>query len=146
MSFTGAVPVVAIRSSAAAGSLGLQNAVSFLISALRDVVIVRCPFLTAALRMSGSQFKVPGLSWRAGPDYSWVRPALHAKKVRDLELRAGHPQRRGQKGASYNYNISQRRNEERDRILQAEGAYRRLTTGWQRRGPRVKLTDAANEE
>jgi transposase len=81
-----------------------------------------------------------------GEDYSWVRPALHAKKVRDLELRAGHPQRRGQKGASYNYNISQRRNEERDRILQAEGAYRRLTTGWQRRGPRVKLTDAANEE
>ncbi len=24
-----------------------------------------------------------------GEDYAWVRPALHAKKIRDLELRAG---------------------------------------------------------
>jgi hypothetical protein len=54
----------------AVGSLGLQNAVSFLISALGDVVIVRCPFLTAALRMSGSQFKVPdflGVQGRTNP-------------------------------------------------------------------------------
>ena len=80
-----------------------------------------------------------------GEDYSWVRPSLHAKKLRDLELRAGHPQRRGQKGASYDYNISQRRNEERDRVQQAEGAYRRLTSGWQRRGPSPKPTGAANE-
>ncbi len=34
-----------------------------------------------------------------GEDYSWVRPSLHAKKIRDLELRAGHPPRRGQNGS-----------------------------------------------
>ena len=26
---------------------------------------------------------------RRGEDYAWVRPALHAKKLRDLELRSG---------------------------------------------------------
>lgn len=81
-----------------------------------------------------------------GEDYSWVRPSLHAKKLRDLELRAGHPPRRGQKGAGYDYNITQRRREERNRAQQAEGAYRRMTDGWRRRGPRSKPTDATNEE
>ena len=33
-----------------------------------------------------------------------MRPALHAKKLRDLELRAGEPARRGQRGAAYAYN------------------------------------------
>ena len=81
-----------------------------------------------------------------GEDYSWVRPSLHAKKLRDLELRAGHPPRRGQKGAGYDYNITQRRREERNRAQQAEGAYRRMTDGWRQRGPRSKPTDATNEE
>ena len=81
-----------------------------------------------------------------GEDYSWVRPSLHAKKLRDLELRAGHPPRRGQKGAGYDYNITQRRREERNRAQQAEGAYRRMTVGWRQRGPRSKPTDATNEE
>ncbi len=36
-----------------------------------------------------------------GEDYAWVRPALHAKKLRDLELRSGEPARRGQRGAAY---------------------------------------------
>jgi hypothetical protein len=30
--------------------------------------------------------------------YLWARPALHARKLRDLELRAGHKPARGQKG------------------------------------------------
>lgn len=81
-----------------------------------------------------------------GEDYSWVRPSLHAKKLRDLELRAGHPPRRGQKGAGYDYNITQRRREERNRAQQAEGAYRRMTDGWRQRGARSKPTDATNEE
>jgi len=79
-------------------------------------------------------------------DYSWVRPSLHAKKIRDLELRAGYPPRRGQKGASYDYNIPQRRRDERNRAQQAEGAYRRMTTGWRRSGPRSEPTGATNEE
>jgi transposase len=38
---------------------------------------------------------------RHGEDYAWVRPALHAKKLRDLELRSGQPSRRGQRGTAY---------------------------------------------
>jgi transposase len=79
-------------------------------------------------------------------DYSWVRPALHAKKIRDLELRAGHPPRRGQKGASYDYNIPQRRHDECNRAQQAESAYRRLTIAWRKTGPRSEPTGATNEE
>ena len=81
-----------------------------------------------------------------GEDYSWVRPSLHAKKIRDLELRAGHPPRRGQKGASYDYNIAHRRRDERNRAQLAEGVYRRMTTGWRKRGPRSEPTGATNEE
>ena len=79
-------------------------------------------------------------------DYTWVRPSLHAKKIRDLELRAGHPPRRGQKGAAYDYNMPKRRRDECSRAQQAESAYRRLTTGWRTRGPRSAPTDATNEE
>jgi transposase len=41
-----------------------------------------------------------------GEDYAWVRPALHAKKLRDLEFRSGLPVRRGQRGAAYEYNLT----------------------------------------
>jgi transposase len=33
-------------------------------------------------------------------DFAWVRPSLHAKKLRDLELRSGGPARRGQRGTA----------------------------------------------
>ena len=36
-----------------------------------------------------------------GEDYAGVRPTLHAKKLRDLELRSGQPARRGQRGSTY---------------------------------------------
>ena len=81
-----------------------------------------------------------------GEDYTWVRPSLHAKKIRDLELRAGHPPRRGQRGAAYDYNITKRRREEQNRAQMAEEAYRRMTTGWRKKGPRAGPTGAANEE
>ena len=74
-----------------------------------------------------------------------MRPALHAKKLRDLELRSGQPARRGQRGAAYAYNLSRTRVEEKRRAEQAETAYRRLTEGWSRRGRRVP-TGAAKEE
>ena len=80
-----------------------------------------------------------------GEDYAWVRPALHAKKLRDLELRSGEPARRGQRGAAYAYNLTRTRQEERRRVEQAETAYRRMTEGWSRRGRRVP-TGAAKEE
>ena len=82
---------------------------------------------------------------RREEDYAWVRPALHAKKLRDLELRSGEPARRGQRGAAYAYNLSRTRVEEKRRAEQAETAYRRLTEGWSRRGRRVP-TGPAEEE
>jgi transposase len=80
-----------------------------------------------------------------GEDYAWVRPVLHAKKLRDLELRSGEPARRGQRGPAYAYNLTRTRQEERRRVEQAEVAYRRMTEGWSRRGRRVP-TGAAKEE
>jgi transposase len=82
---------------------------------------------------------------RHGEDYAWVRPALHARKLRDLELRAGQPARRGQRGTAYAYNLARTRQAERRRVEQAETAYRRQTEGWTRRGRRVP-TGATKEE
>jgi transposase len=82
---------------------------------------------------------------RKGEDYAWVRPALHAKKLRDLELRSGQPARRGQRGPAYAYNLTRARHEERKRGEQAELAYRRQAEGWTRRGRKVP-TGAAKEE
>jgi transposase len=80
-----------------------------------------------------------------GQDYAGVRPALHAKKLRDLELRAGKPQRRGQRGRAYEYNLTCTRKEETRRAEQADVADRRFTEGWTKRGRRVP-TGAAKEE
>jgi transposase len=77
-------------------------------------------------------------------DYAGVRPALHARKLRDLELRSGQPERRGQRGPAYEYNLTCTRQEEKRRAEQAETAYRRLTEGWTKRGRRVP-TGAATE-
>lgn len=82
---------------------------------------------------------------RRGEDYAWVRPALHARKLRDLELRSEQPARRGQRGAAYAYNLTRTRQNERKRGEQAELAYRRQVEGWTRRGPKVP-TGAAKEE
>lgn len=92
--------------------------------------------------------KLAVIAWHMlskGEDYAGVRPALHAKKLRDLELRSGQPARRGQRGSTYEYNLTRTRQEERRRAEQAEVAYRRLTEGWTRRGRRVP-TGATKEE
>ncbi|MGK2921815.1 MAG: IS110 family transposase [Methyloceanibacter sp.] len=70
-----------------------------------------------------------------GEDYAWVRPALMARKMRALELAAGLPARRGQRGASYDYNLPEGRRADRAIAEHAEGAYRRMTQGWRRKGP-----------
>jgi transposase len=92
--------------------------------------------------------KLAVIAWHMltrGEDYAGVRPALHAKKLRDLELRSGLPARRGQRGSTYEYNLTRFRQEERRRAEQAEVAYRRLTEGWTKRGRRVP-TGATKEE
>ena len=78
-------------------------------------------------------------------DYAAVRPALHAKKLRELELRSGQPERRGKRGTAYAYNLTRVRQEERRRAEQSEIAYRRLTEGWTKRRRRAPM-DAAKKE
>jgi transposase len=80
-----------------------------------------------------------------GDSYAWARPSLHAKKLRDVELKAGNKAARGQKGAAHAYNIKSHREEERRWVEQAESAYTRFVAGWNPRGPRKARTDAANE-
>jgi transposase len=80
-----------------------------------------------------------------GDSYAWARPSLHAKKLRDVELKAGNKAARGQKGIAHAYNIKSHREEERRWVEQAEGAYARFAAGWNPRGPRTARTDAANE-
>jgi len=82
---------------------------------------------------------------RKGESYAWARPALHAKKLRDLELKAGHKAERGQRGSACAYNIKSHRDQERRWVEQAETAYARFVAGWNPRGPQQVRTGAANE-
>jgi transposase len=82
--------------------------------------------------------KLAVLIWhllRKGESYLWARPALHAKKMRELELKAGYPAARGQKGAAHAYNLKSHRDQERRWVEQAEAAYTRFVAGWNPRGP-----------
>jgi hypothetical protein len=80
-----------------------------------------------------------------GESYLWARPALHARKLRDLELKAGHQAARGQKGTAHAYNIKSQRDQERRWVEQAEAAYARFVAGPNTRGPKAR-TGAAKEE
>ncbi|MER2268212.1 IS110 family transposase [Methylobacterium oxalidis] len=68
-------------------------------------------------------------------DYIWVRPALMARKLRRMELRAGAKPSRAARGSAYDYNIPTKRAAERERVEAAEGDYLRLTESWR---PRVR--------
>jgi transposase len=80
-----------------------------------------------------------------GESYVWARPALHARKLRDLELKAGYKAARGQRGAAHAYNIKSHRDQERRWVEQAETAYARFVSGWNPRGPKPVRTGAATE-
>lgn len=83
--------------------------------------------------------KLAVLAWRLltrREDYAWVRPALQARKMRSLELRAGLPARRGLRDAAYDYNIKGMLERERRQAERAESAYRRLTESWSLQPPR----------
>lgn len=77
-------------------------------------------------------------------DYAWARPALMARKMRNLELAAGLPAKRGARGSTYDYNLPERRRADRAIAEQAENIYRQMTRGWRRRGPQG--AGATNEE
>lgn len=72
-----------------------------------------------------------------GEDYAWGRPMLMARKLRNLELAAGHAARPGKRGSAYDYGISERRKADRAQAEQAERAYRRITEHWRRQKPKT---------
>ncbi len=94
--------------------------------------------------------KLAVLCWHLlvkGTDYQWARPALVANKLRAMELKAGHPARKGSKpGSAYAYNIKELRDREIELARHAEQAYERFVSQWQRHGKTKQRTGAANEE
>jgi transposase len=67
-------------------------------------------------------------------DYLWARPALVAKKMRDMELRAGLPQKKGNKrGPAYAYNVKELRAQEAEVARQAERSYEQFVAYWKAR-------------
>jgi transposase len=83
-----------------------------------------------------------------GESYPWARPAQHAKKMRELELKAGPAAARGPKGAVHAYNLKSHRDQELRWVEQAEAACTRFVAGWSPRGPRFGKvrTGALKEE
>ncbi len=82
--------------------------------------------------------KLACLCWtmiERGEDYAFARPSLTEKKLRKLELRAGMPSRRGQKGKAAAYSLKEVRRRERELAEQAEHAYRQLVADWRAKTP-----------
>jgi transposase len=82
--------------------------------------------------------KLACLCWHMitrGQDYHFERPSLTAQKTRKLELRAGVPSRRGQKGKAAAYSLKDVRAREHALTEQAEQAYRQLVADWQAKAP-----------
>lgn len=78
-------------------------------------------------------------------DFTWSRPALLQWKLRNLELKAGHPSRRGgkQKGSAA-YSKKSVRDSERETIGNAEEKYRRFVATWKQQSPKQR-SGATNE-
>lgn len=76
-------------------------------------------------------------------DSIWVRPALLARKLRSVQLRAGQPTNHAKRGAAYDYNIPAKRAAERQRVEVAEAEYANRSATWKTRlRPKVsKLVD-----
>ena len=79
-------------------------------------------------------------------DYTWDRPALLQWKLQKLELKAGHPSRRGgrQKGSAAAYGNKSVRDSERETIANAEDEYRRFVATWKQQSPKGR-SGATNE-
>jgi hypothetical protein len=71
-------------------------------------------------------------------DYAFGRPSLLAQKLRRLELRAGMPSHRGQRGSTHAYNLKEVRARERALSEQGEIAYKQLVGDWQAKAPTNK--------
>jgi hypothetical protein len=63
---------------------------------------------------------------KCGEDYAFARPSLTDKKLRALELRAGMPSGRGQKGKAGANSLKEIRQRERQLAERGARAYRQL--------------------
>ena len=93
--------------------------------------------------------KLAVLCWHLiarGEDYAYGRPSLLAQKLRALELRAGMPSRRGQRGSTHAYNLKEVRARERAFSEQGEIAYRQLVADWRAKAPKRVGAGAATGE
>jgi transposase len=82
--------------------------------------------------------KLAVLCWHMitrGEDYAFARPSLTANKLRALELKAGMPSRRGQKGTASGYSLKDVRAREKALAEQAERAYAQMVADWQAKAP-----------
>ena len=82
--------------------------------------------------------KLTVLCWHMiarGEDYAFARPSLTAKKLRALELKAGMPSRRGQKGTASGYSLKDVRAREKALAEQAAHAYTQMVADWQAKAP-----------
>jgi transposase len=89
--------------------------------------------------------KLAVLCWHMitkGRDYAFARPSLTAKKLRALELKAGRPSRRGQKGSASGYSLKNVRARENALAEQAERAYAQLVADWQAKAPKTGVAAA----
>lgn len=71
-------------------------------------------------------------------DFAWSRPALTAQKRRNLELRAGMPVRKGQRGSAAEYSLKDVRDRERAAAEMTERAYVRFVGNWKPKRPSAK--------
>jgi len=89
--------------------------------------------------------KIAVLVWHLltnNEDYAFGRPALHQAKLRQMEIKAGLPSKRGGNtpGRARDYNIKSMRDTERAFVAQAEAAYVRFIAAWSER-PKKKPAD-----
>lgn len=83
--------------------------------------------------------KLAVLAWHLltrGEDYAYQRPSVVRRKLRRLELKTGAARARRQAGAPPLWDSRAQDDLERELVQQAELAYRRLVTDWQRTRPR----------
>ncbi len=71
-------------------------------------------------------------------NYAFMRPALHAEKIRKLELSVGAPRRRGKRLAVRALAPRSVRDAEHAQAVEQEAAYRRLTASWQPKRPATR--------
>ena len=87
----------------------------------------------ASVAIVATARKLACLFWTlltGGEDYAYGQPSLKARKLRQLELRAGAPKHRGSKGV-WGANAAVRQ-AERELGAQAEAAYKRTVADWKR--------------